>query len=159
MPRTLSTERRTALSFSAVDTRLRGAPRSPTYPASRSLGRLPGAATTCSQWNEAALQRGGPFTLEPAAYDQPIARSRRAQATAAPHPPRCTCKPRLRSSPQPPRPPAPTSRSSPPAARGARGSVALTGASLTLRLLRSGRDRRSRSARLLQRPRAPRRSL
>lgn len=67
VPRSLVTEWSTALSLSAVDARLRGAPRSPAYPDSRPLGRLPGAATTCSQRNEPAPQRGGPFTLEPAA--------------------------------------------------------------------------------------------
>lgn len=94
-----------------------------------------------------------------AAVRWPFDSRTRGLRPGAPHPPRCTCKPRLRSSPQPPRPPAPISRSSPPAARGARGSVALTGTSLTLRILHSGRDQRSRSARLLQRPRPPRRSL
>ena len=150
----------------SCDALLRGAPRSPTYPDSHSLGRLPPAATTCSRRNKPAPQRGDSRTRGLALACEGPEDPRGAGYSGSPHPPRCTCNPRSSApdSATPLRLPARTtqalaSRSGPPATRGPRWAVPLTRESLTRKRLYSPQCSSPRSARLLKAALPPTQSL
>lgn len=152
----------------SCDALLRGAPRSPTYPDSRSLGRLPPAATTCSRRNKPAPQRGDSRTRGLGSACEGPEDPRGAGYSGSPHPPRCTCSLRSAapSSATPLRLPRPhhsrpwlASRSGPPAKRGPRWAVPRTRESLTRKRLLGPQCSSPRSARLLKAAMPPTRSL